>query len=129
MRVVKAAAVQLSPVLYSREGTVDKVVRKIDELGQQGVQFATFPENGEPSRALRERRRSHRRQGSRREGREPARDCRAETSLHELELAAAARAIRNGDVPSETYQQLTGKPAQMPRDFLLRHKAALTAAA
>jgi predicted amidohydrolase len=25
MRVVKAAAVQLSPVLYSREGTVEKV--------------------------------------------------------------------------------------------------------
>jgi nitrilase len=44
MTVVKAAAVQLSPVLYSREGTVDKVVRKILELGQQGVQFATFPE-------------------------------------------------------------------------------------
>jgi aliphatic nitrilase len=44
MRVVKAAAVQLSPVLYSREGTVDKVVRKIHELSQQGVQFATFPE-------------------------------------------------------------------------------------
>jgi len=32
--------VQLSPVLYSREGTVDKVVRRIHELGQQGVQFA-----------------------------------------------------------------------------------------
>jgi aliphatic nitrilase len=44
MKVVKAAAVQLSPVLYSREGTVDRVVRKIRELGQQGVQFATFPE-------------------------------------------------------------------------------------
>ena len=44
MRVVKAAGVQLSPVLYSREGTVDKVVRKIHELGRQGVQFATFPE-------------------------------------------------------------------------------------
>jgi aliphatic nitrilase len=43
-RVVKAAAVQLSPVLYSREGTVEKVVQKIHELGGQGVQFATFPE-------------------------------------------------------------------------------------
>jgi Cupin domain len=31
MRIVKAAAVQLSPVLYSREGTVDKVVRKIQD--------------------------------------------------------------------------------------------------
>lgn len=28
MRVVKAAGVQLSPVLYSREGTVEKVVLK-----------------------------------------------------------------------------------------------------
>ena len=44
MKVVKAAAVQLSPVLYSREGTVEKVARKIHELSRQGVQFATFPE-------------------------------------------------------------------------------------
>jgi aliphatic nitrilase len=48
MRVVKAAAVQLSPVLYSREGTVDKVVRTIHELGQQGVHFTTFPETVVP---------------------------------------------------------------------------------
>jgi predicted amidohydrolase len=27
-----------------RQGTVEKVVKKIHELGQQGVQFATFPE-------------------------------------------------------------------------------------
>jgi nitrilase len=44
MKVVKAAAVQISPVLYSREATVEKVVQKILELGQKGVQFATFPE-------------------------------------------------------------------------------------
>jgi nitrilase len=48
MRVVRAAAVQISPVLYSREGTVDKVVRTIHALGQQGVQFATFPETVVP---------------------------------------------------------------------------------
>src|SRR3954470_11700594 len=48
MRIVKAAAVQLSPVLYSREGTVEKAVRKIHELGEQGVQFATFPETVVP---------------------------------------------------------------------------------
>ncbi|HVE27418.1 MAG TPA: nitrilase-related carbon-nitrogen hydrolase, partial [Sporichthya sp.] len=48
MKVVKAAAVQVSPVLYSRDGTVDKIVHKIDELGQQGVQFATFPETVVP---------------------------------------------------------------------------------
>ena len=35
MKVVKAAAVQLSPVPYSREGTVERVVRKIHDLGQQ----------------------------------------------------------------------------------------------
>lgn len=43
-RVVKVAAVQISPVLYSREKTVQKVVNKILELGKKGVQFATFPE-------------------------------------------------------------------------------------
>ena len=48
MRNVKAAAVQISPVLYSREGTVDRVVRQILDLGQQGVQFATFPETVVP---------------------------------------------------------------------------------
>jgi nitrilase len=48
MRVVKAAAVQISPVLYSRDGTVDKVVQKILELGRKGVQFATFPETVVP---------------------------------------------------------------------------------
>ena len=44
MSIVKAAAVQISPVLYSREGTVARVVQKIPELGGKGVQFATFPE-------------------------------------------------------------------------------------
>lgn len=48
MSVVKAAAVQISPVLYSRDGTVEKVVGKIAELGRRGVQFATFPETVVP---------------------------------------------------------------------------------
>jgi nitrilase len=48
MKVVKAAAVQISPVLYSREGTIAKVVQKIHELGEKGVQFATFPETVVP---------------------------------------------------------------------------------
>jgi nitrilase len=48
VRVVKAAAVQLSPVLYSRERTVEKVVRRIHELGRQNVEFATFPETVVP---------------------------------------------------------------------------------
>lgn len=41
---VKVAAVQISPVLYSRAGTVERVVKKIHELGKQGVEFAVFPE-------------------------------------------------------------------------------------
>jgi nitrilase len=48
MTVVRAAAVQISPVLYSRDGTVGRVVAKIDELAHQGVQFATFPETVVP---------------------------------------------------------------------------------
>jgi nitrilase len=48
MTTIKAAAVQISPVLYSREATVDKVARTIIELGRQGVQFATFPETVVP---------------------------------------------------------------------------------
>lgn len=44
MTIVKAAAVQLSPVLYSREGTVERVVAKIDELATLGVHYAVFPE-------------------------------------------------------------------------------------
>jgi nitrilase len=48
MTVIKAAAVQLGPVLYSREGTVDKVCKQILALGRQGVQFATFPETVVP---------------------------------------------------------------------------------
>jgi nitrilase len=46
--IVKAAAVQISPVLYSREGTIEKVIDKIYELGKQGVQFITFPETVVP---------------------------------------------------------------------------------
>jgi nitrilase len=48
MRIIKTAAVQLSPVLYSREGTVEKVCHQIIELGRQGGQFATFPETVVP---------------------------------------------------------------------------------
>ena len=48
MTTVRAAAVQLSPVLYSRDGTVERVVAKIDELATRGVQFATFPETVVP---------------------------------------------------------------------------------
>jgi nitrilase len=48
MKVVRAAAVQVSPVLYSCEGTIEKIVRKIHDLGRQGIHFATFPETVVP---------------------------------------------------------------------------------
>ena len=43
MTTVRAAAVQLSPALYIRDGTVERVVTKIDELATRGMQFVTFP--------------------------------------------------------------------------------------
>ncbi|MCU1323464.1 MAG: aliphatic nitrilase [Acidobacteriaceae bacterium] len=49
MRIIKAAAVQLSPVLYSRDGTVDKICKQIIDLGRQGVQYAVFPETVVPN--------------------------------------------------------------------------------
>lgn len=44
MTTIRAAAVQMSPALYSREGTLDKVIQTIIDLGKQDVQFATFGE-------------------------------------------------------------------------------------
>ena len=35
MKVIKAAAVQISPVLYSREGTVEKVARAFDRFANR----------------------------------------------------------------------------------------------
>ncbi|GAA5002980.1 aliphatic nitrilase [Acinetobacter puyangensis] len=47
-QIIKAAAVQCSPVLYSQSGTVKKICDTILELGEQGVQFAVFPETVVP---------------------------------------------------------------------------------
>lgn len=44
MGTVVAAAVQCSPVLYSREGTVQKVCDWIEKLGKDGVELAVFGE-------------------------------------------------------------------------------------
>jgi nitrilase len=48
MSNVRAAAVQCSPVLYSRDGTIDKVCQLIEELGKQDVELAVFPETFVP---------------------------------------------------------------------------------
>jgi hypothetical protein len=51
MTVIRAAAVRLSPVLYSCDGTVDKVVCKTAQLGTFGIQFvsAHMPDRAEES--------------------------------------------------------------------------------
>jgi aliphatic nitrilase len=43
-RKVRAAAVQLSPVLFSREGTTSKVCEKIAEAAAAGAELIVFPE-------------------------------------------------------------------------------------
>ncbi len=41
---VRAAAAQISPVLFSRDGTLNKVLETIATAAQQGVQLIVFPE-------------------------------------------------------------------------------------
>jgi nitrilase len=43
-KIVRAAAVQLSPVLYSCEGTTAKVCAAIAEAAQKGAELVVFPE-------------------------------------------------------------------------------------
>jgi nitrilase len=45
---VRAAAVQLSPVLFSREGTTEKVCRAIGDAAARGAVLAVFPETVVP---------------------------------------------------------------------------------
>ena len=47
-RKVRAAAVQLSPVLFSREATTEKVCQKIAEAAAQGAELVVFPETVVP---------------------------------------------------------------------------------
>ncbi len=47
-RVIRAAAIQLSPVLGSREGTIGKVVAAIAEAAKAGAQLCVFPETVVP---------------------------------------------------------------------------------
>jgi aliphatic nitrilase len=43
-QIVRAAAVQLSPVLGSRDGTIEKVLSAIDEAACLGAELCVFPE-------------------------------------------------------------------------------------
>ncbi|HTL87829.1 MAG TPA: Nit6803 family nitrilase [Leptolyngbya sp.] len=42
--IVRAAAVQISPVLFSRDGTTEKVLSTIASAAKQGAQLIVFPE-------------------------------------------------------------------------------------
>jgi nitrilase len=43
-RTIRAAAVQISPVLFSRDGTTEKVLNAIAKSAQEGAQLVVFPE-------------------------------------------------------------------------------------
>lgn len=43
-QVIRAAAVQISPVLFSREGTTEKVLHSIAQAAKAGAQLVVFPE-------------------------------------------------------------------------------------
>ncbi|GAP96796.1 Nit6803 family nitrilase [Leptolyngbya sp. NIES-2104] len=43
-KIVRAAAVQLSPVLFSRNGTTEKVLTAIASAAKEGAQLVVFPE-------------------------------------------------------------------------------------
>lgn len=47
-RTVRAAAVQISPVLYSCEGTLEKVLKAIDDAAKEGAELVVFPETFVP---------------------------------------------------------------------------------
>ncbi|MEL6940393.1 MAG: Nit6803 family nitrilase [Cyanobacteria bacterium J06598_1] len=47
-RIVRAAAVQLSPVLYSQSGTMEKVLKAIEDAAKAGAQLVVFPETFVP---------------------------------------------------------------------------------
>ncbi len=41
---IRVAAIQLSPVLFDRDGTTDKVVKAIERCGREKIRLAVFPE-------------------------------------------------------------------------------------
>jgi aliphatic nitrilase len=47
-RTVRAAAVQISPVLFSRDGTTEKVLQAIAHAAKEGAELVVFPETFVP---------------------------------------------------------------------------------
>ena len=48
-KAFKVAAIQLSPVLFDRDGTTEKVIKAIEKCGQEGIRLAVFPETFIPN--------------------------------------------------------------------------------
>ena len=48
-KTFKVAAVQLSPVLFDRDGTTEKVIKNIETCGEEGIRLAVFPETFIPN--------------------------------------------------------------------------------
>ncbi len=48
-RIVRAAAVQLTPVLFDRDGSTEKVLDTIKAAGGEGVELLVFPETYVPN--------------------------------------------------------------------------------
>ena len=47
-KTVRAAAVQISPVLHSQSGTMEKVLKAIEDAAKEGAQLVVFPETFVP---------------------------------------------------------------------------------
>ncbi|UCE52180.1 MAG: hypothetical protein JSV31_23410 [Desulfobacterales bacterium] len=48
-KTLRAAAIQLSPVLLDRDGTTEKVIKTIEKCGQEDIRLAVFPETFIPN--------------------------------------------------------------------------------
>ena len=48
-KAFKVAAIQLSPVLFDRDSTTEKVVKSIEKCGEEGIRLAVFPETFIPN--------------------------------------------------------------------------------
>jgi aliphatic nitrilase len=48
-KVFRVAAVQLSPILFNRDATTEKVIKTIEKCGREGIRLAVFPETFIPN--------------------------------------------------------------------------------
>jgi nitrilase len=48
-KTFRAAGIQLSPVLFDRDGTTEKAIKAIGKCGQEGIRLAVFPETFIPN--------------------------------------------------------------------------------